>query len=159
MNGWRELIENIRSDKDDDRNKTIEQIPTLLLDSVNKKDDILNQLLLVIYNLHTDMDNFERLNMENRTVIIRYLLRLYTETINEHKPDQIDALVKLIEHYSHSPQLLIEIANTLHHCDQPEGNNNHLIEKGLNLIKEKASEYLYNDTLLMVYSILSIRSQ
>lgn len=168
----KDLIENIRSDDEQERVKTIALIPNLILQSINEKNGILNQLLLVIYNLNTDDDNFETLNLGNRTTVIRYLLRLYAETIKDHKREQIDALIKLTKHAYHSSELLIELANALYHCDlstlRRKGSKedisktneiNRMIGDALQSIKERASENLYSDSLLMIYSIMELRQQ
>lgn len=168
----KDILNDIRSEDEQDRAKAIIRIPSLILKSIEFKDELLNQFLLVIYNLNTDEDNYEAINSSNRVTVIRHLLRLYTETIQDHKKEQIDALVRLIDHSSYSPELLIELAYVLYNCSQSITSSgdrhgtesakiksiNSQIDGALNVIKEKASENLYSDTLLMIYSIFALQS-
>lgn len=148
------LIVNIRSDDDDERKQTISQIPSLILESLKQKSDILNQLLLVIYNLNTESDNFEILNTSNRTLVLRHLLRLYTETIEEHQRTQIDALTRIID-FAHSSELLVELTYALHKCTENLGKEDiDKVEEALSVIQEKAAANLYSEALLMIYSIV-----
>lgn len=152
------LIHNIRSIDETVRKSTISQIPNLILESLKQKSDILNQLLLVIYNLNTDSDNYEILNATSRTFVIRRLLRLYTETIQEHSHDQIDALIQIID-FVHSSELLVEVAYALHKCDDKELDKEYVdkVEAALSQIRDKAAANLYSEALLMIHSIIATK--
>lgn len=153
------LIANIRSVNETERKLTISQIPSLILESLKLKNDILNQLILVIYNLNTDLENYETLNASNRTLIIRKLLRLYTETFQDqnHHHQQIEALTKIIN-FTHSSELLVELAYALHKCSFKLNNeDSNLVKEALEIIQEKAAANLHLDALLMIHSILAIK--
>ena len=98
--------------------------------------------------------------MVNRTPIFRSLLRLYSETIHNHERDQVDALVGLIDHVAHIPELLIELSNVIYHCGLSQSTNSAAkeVDDALELIKEKASENLSSDALLMIHSIMALRN-
>jgi hypothetical protein len=150
---FKDLVEHIRSSDEEERKLTIMRIPELILQSLEHKNDVLNQLLLVIYNLTTDSDIYENLTIGNRTNIIRHLLRLYTDNIKDHQTEQIDALVKLINH-ANSSQLLIELANVLYNCGNHESKEvNDKVEEAFNDMRNRAAANLYPDALLMLHSM------
>lgn len=155
---FKDLVHNVRSDNEDERKLTISQIPSLVLESLEHKNEVLDQLLLVIYNLNTDSESFEVLNLGNMTQVIRHLLRLYTETINEHKHEQIDALTKISD-FVHSSELLVELAYALNHCSECKISKEDLdlVVEALCSIKEKAAANLYSDALLMIHSIIAMK--
>lgn len=126
----------------------ISEIPLLLSRSLEEKNEVLDELLLLIYNLHTDCNFYEILNSSNRVIIFRHLLRLYSKTINDHQHDQIEAL-KRIANLVQSPKLLVELAYTLHKC---KGEDSKTVEEGLDIIREKAVAGMYSDVLLMIHS-------
>lgn len=151
------LILNIRSAHEADRKLTISQIPFLILQSLTEKNDILNTLLLVIYNLNTETDNYETLNASNRTLVMRHLLRLYTETIQDHEHKQIDSLVKIIN-LANSSELLVELAYVLHKCGGKLSKEDSIVVKeALEAIQEKAAANLNPEALLMIHSIIAIK--
>lgn len=151
------LILNIRSAHEADRKLTISQIPFLILQSLTEKNDILNTLLLVIYNLNTETDNYETLNASNRTLVMRHLLRLYTETIQDHEHKQIDSLVKIIN-LANSSELLVELAYVLHKCSGKLSKEDSIVVKeALEAIQEKAAANLNPEALLMIHSIIAIK--
>lgn len=153
----RDLVNNIKSLDESERKTTILQIPELILKSLQHKNDILNQLLLVIYNLNTDSNYYETLNGNNRTIVLRHLLRLYTETIQDHGHKQISALVKLVE-FVQSSELLVEMAHVLHRCTSSLcKEDTDLVEEALGVIQEKAAANLYPEALLMIHSIIAIK--
>lgn len=155
---FRHLLENIRSKDENERKQTISQIPILVLKSFEGKGGIINQLLLVIYNLNTEAENFETLNLGNRTQVVGHLLRLYSETITDHEHEQIDSLVKIIQHI-HSSELLIELAYALNQCHEAKitKEDKELVEEGLVEIKERATAKLFPDALLMIHSIIAMK--
>lgn len=153
MSSLKELLDLIRSDDDDEKKLTINKIPELILKSTQRTDHTIDQLLLVIYNLNTDSELQEKLTIGNRDNIYRFLLRLYVDTIKDHQPEQIKALVKLIDH-ANSSQMLIELANVFNNCGH--GNNketNDIIDDAFNALKDRAAVNLYPDALLMLHSI------
>lgn len=153
MSVMKDLIDHIRSSDDEEKKLTIMRIPGLILQSLESTNYILNQLLLVIYNLSTDSEIYEKFTIGNRNNINRHLLRLYADTIKEHQPDQIDALVKLIDH-ANSSQMLIELANVLNNCGNSNNKEiNDIIDDAFNAIKDRAAANLYPDALLMLHSI------
>lgn len=154
----RRLVNNFRSVDGAVRKQTITRIPNLVLESFVQKNEILDQLLLLMYNLETDSDNFESLNASNRTLVLRHLLRLYIETVDDHQHSQIDALKKTIDQVN-SSELLVELAHTLHRCSSNKLSkiDKELIEEGLENIREKATNYLYPEALLMIHSILEMK--
>lgn len=150
---FKDLVNHIRSADEEERKLTIMRIPELILQSLEHKNEIVNQILLVIHNLNTDSDIYENLTLGNRTNIIRHLLRLYADTIKDHQREQIDALVKLIDH-ANSSQLLIELANVLNNCGNHESKEiNDKVEEAFNAIRDRAAANLYPDALLMLHSI------
>lgn len=153
------LLSNIRSVNEEERKLTMSQIPNLILESLKLKNDILNQLILVIYNLNTDLDIYETLNASNRTLVIRKLLRLYTETFQDqdHHHKQVEALTKIID-FAHSSELLVELAYALHKCNvNLSKEDSELVEEALATIQEKAAANLHLEALLMIHSILAIK--
>lgn len=151
------LIHNIRSTHDADRKLTISQIPFLILQALTERNNILNQLLLVIYNLTTETENYETLNASNRTLVIRHLLRLYTETIQDHQHEQIDALAKIID-IVNSSELLVELAYVLHKCGgKLSKEDSEVVKAALGVIQEKAAANLNPEALLMIHSIIAIK--
>lgn len=153
----RELVQNIRSDDETERKQTISQIPELILKSLQKKNDVLNQLLLVIYNLTTDSNYYETLNGSNSTLIVRHLLRLYTQTIQDHNHKQIYALSELVQ-LVQSSELLAELAYVLHRCtDNLSKEDSEAVEEALGSIQEKAAADLCPEALLMIHSIVAIK--
>lgn len=151
------LILNIRSAHEADRKLTISQIPFLILQSLTEKNDILNTLLLVIYNLNTETDNYETLNASNRTLVMRHLLRLYTETIQDHEHKQIDSLVKIIN-LANSSELLVELAYVLHKCNgKLSKEDSKVVKEAFEAIQEKAAASLNPEALLMIHSIIAIK--
>lgn len=152
------LILNIRSAHEADRKLTISQIPFLIFRSLTEKNDILNTLLLVIYNLNTQTDYYETLNASNRTLVMRHLLRLYTETIQDHEHKQIDSLVKIIN-LVNSSELLVELAYVLHKCsgNKLSKEDSEVVEEAFGVIQEKAAANLNPEALLMIHSIIAIK--
>lgn len=154
------LIEHIRSDDEADRRITISQIPSLVLKSLKSNDKIIDQLLLVIYNLNTtDTENYEYLNAGNSTLIIRHLLRLYVDTIDEHQQRQINSMIGLID-FVHSSDLLVELAYALYRCGQSlEDGDTESIDRALRAIEDKATVGIHHEALLMINSIKAMRSR
>lgn len=150
---FKNLVDHIRSADEEERKLTIMRIPELILQALEQKNDILNQILLVIYNLSTDSNIYENLTLGNRTNIIRHLLRLYADTIKDHQREQIDALVKLINH-ANSSQMIIELANVLYNCGNHESKEvNDMVDEAFNAMRDRAAANLYPDALLMLHSM------
>lgn len=149
----RRQIDNARSLDEAERKQTISQIPSLILESLRERNDILNQLLLVIYNLNTDSVKHELLNAGNRTTVIKELLRLYTETVQEHEAKQIEALSKMVD-FVQSPELLVELAYALHKCNnERSAEMSDTIDGALSKIQDRATAILSPEALLMIHSI------
>lgn len=151
------LMRNIRSQEESKRKLTISEIPFLILESFEQRSESLDQLLLVIYNLNTETENYEYLNASNRIFVIRNLLRLYSKTIHEHQNKQILALTKIIN-CVHSSELLVELAIVLHECNgkiaQEDGES---VDEALGILQEKAAASLYPEALLKIHSIMAIK--
>lgn len=159
----RELINNFRSNDQAIKKLTLSQIPALIHQSLESKNDILNQLFLVIYNVtidqQADQQGFEVLNETNRISIFRHLLRLYTTCIDEHQHKQIESLIKIIDFAQTSSELLTELAHVLHKCTTNLTSKEDLllIEEALGCIQEKAASNLHSEALLMIHSIIAIK--
>lgn len=158
----KQLIEHIRSEDETERKITISQIPSLVLKSLRNNDKIIDQLLLVIYNLNTDSENHELLNAGNSTLIVRHLLRLYVDTIQDEKHElgQVNSLIGLVD-LVHSSDLLVEIAYVLYKCSQSleEGHDHTVaaIDQALGVIEDRATASLHPEALLMIHSIKAMR--
>lgn len=154
----KKLIGDIRSSNESQRRSAINHIPNIILKYLKEKDNILDQCLLLIYNLNTDSENYEMINSKNRVQIITQLLKLYVDTIPEYGRSQIEALRQIVD-YAQSSRLLMELAYILHKCNSilSDEQEKEIVEKALNAIQDKASLNLYTDTLLMVHSIKAIK--
>lgn len=160
LSSYKELIKLIRSTDEDERRLSIKSIPNLVLAFFEDKNELIKQILLLIYNLNVDSDIFESLTLSNSSAIIRRLLRIYMETVRgEYKHEQVEALVKLIQ-YSDTSELLIELTNVLYHClnnKQLSEEDNDNIQDALDHIKDKAAANMYPEALLMIHSIMAIK--
>lgn len=154
----KKLIGDIRSSNESERRSAINHIPNIILKYLKEKDNILDQCLLLIYNLNTNSENYEMINSKNRVQIITQLLRLYVDTIPEYGRSQIEALRQIVD-YAQSSKFLMELAYILHKCNSilSDEQEKEIVEKALNAIQDKASLNLYTDTLLMVHSIKAIK--
>ena len=151
-------MDSIRSENETDQRGAISQIPKLILNSLQHRHEVLNHLLLVLYNLNTNSEKYEVLNAVSRTQVFRHLLRLYTESIREHQDDQLDALTKLVD-LIHCSDLLIELAYALHKCSETSTSKKFTdaVNEALESIREKASANLHTEALLMVHSIIAMK--
>lgn len=125
---------------------------------------LLDQLLLLIYNLNTpdDEEKFKSLKANNRILILRHLLRLYLREVESHSHKQLEFLRQIINLSQYSPELLIELANVLHVCSKKLADpkkTQPLIDEALDNILSSARTGLYPDALLMIYSIYAIRER
>lgn len=153
----RNLISSSQSEDEEERKRAISKIPRLILQFSKSEDDILNQLLLVIYNLNTHSDPYEDLTASNRVPVFRQLLRLYTDSIKDHDHEQIDALTQLID-LVYSSDLLVELAYALNQCKSDlGGKDTEMIDEAFESIREKAAVNLYPEALLMIHSILAMK--
>lgn len=149
----RKFISSSQSDDEEERKRVISKIPVLILQFLKTEDKILNQLLLVIYNLNTSHDPYEYLTASNRIPIFRHLLRLYTDTVKDHEQTQIDALSEIID-LVYSSEILVELAYALKQCKIDLGDKGTAkIEEAFENIREKSSVNLYSEALLVIYDI------
>lgn len=138
------LIESIRSKDDVSKRAAIDNIPSIISNYLKGDNQILEQIILLMYNLNTDSENYEILNFNNRTTVLKHLLRLFSE--QNFDVSQIDALRELI-HQTKSPELSIEIANVLLKSNSKDS------QTAISDILEQAVVNLDLSTLLMIYSI------
>lgn len=165
------LIQNFRSNDEKDKNKAISQIPRLLSLCQQTSNTVLDQLILVIYNLATsNPEKHERLNARNRDTIFKHLLRLYAESPcqNQYNDDdddhngseQLNFLSNLIK-YSESSELLVEVAHVLYRYLEvgTSDKTSELVHQALQTIFEKATINLQPEVLLMIHSIWAALEQ
>lgn len=153
----RKLIEDVRSEDETSRRMTISQIPNLILKSFEQRFDILNQLLLMIYNLNCDSaEGYEYFNENTKIPIIRSLFKLYTSNVNHHEYEQIQAFRDVIKHVQWSSEILVELVYVLHKCyGNTSKENTSIIDETLEDIEEKASANLFSQVLLIIHTIKS----
>lgn len=126
-------------------------IPTIIMKSFESKDELADHLLLLLYNLNSKMDTkYDTINHTNRALIIKKLLRHYTDHVEDPDADQLRTLTKMISYVSHLPELLIELAQVFNHFREIDSETS---RKALSEIRDIAAVNLYSDALLMVYSI------
>lgn len=153
------LLEAIRSNDDVRKKQALSFIPMIILHSLSSKKEIMEQLLLVIYNLNTSEDNFEYINIGNRPIVYRHLLRLFREKIQAYNDSHVDALAKIVKQVD-TPELLTELAYAIFRCSDSTDTDLHVKEIVLNAfreIQEKANAKLYPDVLLMIHSINALK--
>lgn len=189
------LLDQFRSQDQQKKLHALAKIPQIILLSLemNKKllseptdlerenQLLLDQLLLLIYNLNTTEidEKFELINATNRIIILRFLLKIYKQTLEneseleeanqreqqhqrekqqeeeeeEEKGAQILALEKIVPLVQTSPELLIELAHLFHILCNKREDSKKTCRQALDLIRDKASAQLFSDVLLMIYSI------
>lgn len=170
LDTYKELVNQIRGEEPG-RREPVLQIPQFLALSGKQKQSpqingdtdatgisqkLLDQLLLLLYNLNTPKEKFERLNANNRILIIRHLLRLYVQSNDSHSHQQMLDLKEFVRYSKHSPELLIELAHTFHQCRnrlaEPE-KTKIVLDEAMDSIFRISRIALYSDVLLMIISI------
>lgn len=153
-NETKSLLDSIRSQDEADKSRAIAQIPHLLSLSMQSTNAVLDQFILLIYNLNTNLEKYERLNARNRTIVFRQLLALYAESTSEHQHKQLAALSRMVD-LSNSSELLVEIANVLYRslANLHNKEDDKIVKQAFEAIQVKATINLYSETLLIIHSI------
>lgn len=147
------LLKHARSNDEKLLTFTMIFVPSLVSVSLISRDDVVDQLLLVIYNLGGH-DPIETICAKNKMNILRQILVVYSEHMSKIPSQYIIYICKLCSKIlvgvPLSSKFLVELTHCLYNCIQ-RGNRD-LAQVAINDIHDKASTCLYSDVLLVSIS-------